>query len=118
MKHNHVTIFYVHANGDSFTDASNSAITFVRAYGVNGTLVDSDWAELKFTPFGELHMKQLDEEEKRERHPDIVEPYQRLLDSYTADDWLDETTDEVMIIPVSSFDIAERPDGAYVDLAA
>jgi hypothetical protein len=118
MKHNHVTVFYAHINGSKVVDASNSLITFVRAYGVNGTLVDCDWAELRFVPFGQLHLRRLDERERSSRHPEIVQPYERLLDSYTEEDWLEETTDEVIVIPVSSMDISEKSDGTYADLAA
>lgn len=119
MKHNHVTIFYAHIKKESSitSDPSESHIVFVRGYGVNGVLVDCEWAELRFTPFGELRMRRLSEDEKKDRHPSLVVPYEFLLNSYTAEDWLEESTDEMLVIPVSSFAVAHKPEGMFTDLA-
>ncbi len=115
MKQNHVTVFYVHAKGGGWVSAEESDIIFARAYGVGTVLVDLEWAELRFTPFGEIHLKKL-EGEQLARHPSFIEPYQRLWHSLTADDWLDATTEDVIVLPVSTIQFREEPDHTYGDL--
>lgn len=115
MRQNHVKVFYAHCKGDSFVEAPESVITFVRAYGVNGVLVDCDWAELKFVPFGQIHLRRLSEQEREARPPYMTLPYERFLATLTVDDWLEETTDEVVVLPVSTLELVEQREGGYAD---
>jgi hypothetical protein len=114
MRKFHVTVFYVHASGDKWVSADASDIMLARAYGVGWVLVDLEWAELRFTPFGEIHLRKLPE--NPDRHPAFVEPYKRLWDSLTAEDWLDSTTEETIVLPVSTINFREGAEGTYVDL--
>jgi hypothetical protein len=112
MKKCHVTVFYVHASGSEWVSPDESEIIFARAYAVNAVLVDLEWGELHFTPFGEIHLKKLTGDQL-DRHPAFVEPYQRLWNSLTADDWLDSTTDDVIVLPVTTIHFREDADSTY-----
>lgn len=115
MKKFHVTAFYVHASGIEWVSVDRSDILFVRAYGVGTTLVDLEWADLHFTPFGEIHLRKLSDDQLN-RHPSLVDPYLRFWHSLTKDDWLDTTTTDVIVLPVSSIDFREWREGTYMDM--
>ena len=96
----HVKVFFAHVKGSEFVDCKESVITFARAYTVNDVYVSEDWAELRFSPFGELALSSPDDG----RAEDLVAPYQELLDSITLDDRLDY---EGVVIPVSTIEFVE-----------
>lgn len=114
MRRFHVTVFYAHAKGSEWVTADESDIIFARAYGVGSVLVDLEWAELRFTPFGEIHLRKVTD--ATQRHPAFVEPYERLWASLTADDWLEATTEEIIVLPVSTINFREGGEGTYADL--
>ena len=103
MRQFHVQVFFAHCKGSDFVENWDSVITFVRAYLVNGVYVSEDWAELIFQPFGQLHLHP----PRDGRHPALTEPYQEFLDSLTEEEWLEGTTDDVIVLPVSRFEFIE-----------
>jgi hypothetical protein len=96
-------VTYNHASGDQVVPAEESAITFVKNYEVNGVWVDTDWATLRFTPFGELELRPSD----RSRHPDIRAPYELFLQTLTDDDYLEDSDPpNRVVIPVSTLEFS------------
>ena len=98
----HVKVYFAHCKGSEFVEGEDSLITFARAYFVNGVYVDAGWAELRFSPFGEMALFPPEDE----RHPDFADPYRELLDSITLEDRLDQ---DGIVIPVSTFEFVEGP---------
>lgn len=111
MRYNHVKVFYTHCAEQRIgLPPEESYITFARSYEVNGVHIREDWAELRFTPFGELHLRTPDED----AIPDFRLPYQAFLDSLTPEDILDtdSSSEFVAVIPVSTIEFI---DGFWMD---
>lgn len=111
MKPNHVKVFYTHCYEDQFDlSPEDSFITFVRSYEVDGVHIREDWAELRFTPFGELHLRAPSEDD----NPTFRVPYQAFLDALTPDQILETETspDFVTVIAVSTIELV---DGYWFD---
>lgn len=81
----HVRALYSHHKGERMVSTDDSAITFVSEYYVNGLFVDSIWAELLFSPFGELWLTLPGVSEPERRTKEYVEFYEAL----TPDDCLE-----------------------------
>lgn len=108
-----VRVHYVHYKGSGQVDADESAIIFVRGYYVNGVYVDNGWAELRFTPFGELWLTLpgVDEADRRG-----VSEFVKFYESLTRADCLEGSDfnfapgvarSAIRGIPVSSLEFVE-----------
>ena len=104
MRHFHLRVYYAHCREDSFVEADESFITFARMYVLNGVPIREDWAELRFSPFGQLILHHPDPEES---HPGFIVPYEVFLSTLTKEDWLEGSSRAHPIIPVSSFEFIE-----------
>ena len=98
-----VKVFFAHMKGDKKVDAAESSITFARCYTINDVYVSEDWAELVFDPFGRMFLNPPNEN----RHPELIEHYREFLASLEPHDYLEGTTADQIIIPVSRFEFIE-----------
>jgi hypothetical protein len=113
--HFRVQAFYNHYAGDRMVSPDQSAITFINAYTVNGIYVDCDWAELCFSPFGELWLSS-PSPSFTQRASDLLVPYVEFYESLTPEECLEGSDfnfspgvvrEAVRGIPVSTIEFIE-----------
>lgn len=114
----HVEVVVMPWRGAARTEPENSRILLTRTVYVNGHAmifesdsiespelgktyeIDQGSAWVEFTPFTLIHLRRLAKESR-----DALE--------VTADDWMEDTTEETLILPVSSLTVREA--GQYGD---
>jgi hypothetical protein len=93
-------------------------------YEINGHRIRSDYAVLEMSWAMTITVQVPDYsdpvyDEYRERNiAHAEELIGALRQSLTADDWLEETTDEVLVLPVSRLELRERPLSFWTNRAA
>lgn len=102
-----VEIRYLHWSGSRPVSAGDSEILVVDGYIVDDLYVNSLIAEIVMDgPFMTIEIgvpEDLDDS-FRERWQQVVD---ELRSHYTAEDWLEGTTDEVLILPVARVSVVE-----------
>jgi len=111
----HVRVRYAHWRGDSQVEPEDSAIIVVIEYEFNGFPVSDSAVVLEFDTFASATLAV---PEDHPEIPDDINESNRLFhercikafrDTLTASDWLDGTTDDVLVVPVSRLEMIERP---------
>ena len=107
----HVKLTYTHHAGAKSVSAGDSQITFANFYEIdNEVLVLCEWAELRFSPFGELELLPPDSDEK----DPVAKQYQEFLDGLTLDEVLEDSDPpHRWVIPVARITLSEGVGGGW-----
>ena len=105
MKQNHLVVNYRHWADATQVSRDESVIIVVPSYELNGMHVSDAIGRLELAPFATFHVGLFDTSRDYEQF--WLERIQEIRKDYTEADWLEETTDDLLVLPVSMMEFVE-----------
>lgn len=124
MRQTNVVLHYAHWRGQDQVSREDSAVVVVLDYEINGHFLRDEYVTLTADKMMTLSIEVPDYSDPtydEYRESNIAQAEKRigaLRSELTAEDWLEGTTDEVLLLPVSSLELRERPLSFWTNKAA
>ena len=116
MKKTHVVIHYAPWKGANQVSAEDAVRLVCVGFEINGHRVGDNVATLEFGTFASICLEvprsypELDDEMNAKNRAFHEQQIAAVRDELTEEDWLEETTDDVLVLPVASLEMVERVD--------
>jgi len=116
MKKTHVVIHYAPWKGANQVSAEDAVGLVCVGFEINGNRVGYNVATLEFGTFASIRLEvppahpEIDDEINAKNNSFHQQQIAAVRDELTEEDWLEETTDGVLVLPVASLKMVERVD--------
>lgn len=116
MKKTHVVIHYAPWKGTHQVSAEDAEALICVGFEINGHRVGDKVATLEFGTFASIRLEmppsyyEIDDEMNEKNRAFHQQQIAEVRDELTEEDWLMDTTDDVLVLPVASLEMVERVD--------